>query len=420
MTKSANSGPRAGGGSGRPLARDNGGVSEASHRRPHVLTLTDVIGYGGAENIAEELAVHADPSRFRRSLCVTRPVGHVPGSDVSLRRLRDAGVEVLLLNRRGKFDLRSLRRLVQPLRSQHVDLIHAHKFGSNVWGAFLGRSLGVPVVIAHEHTWSFEGQLPRRLVDRHLVARFSDAVIAVSDADRERMVAKVKMPPEKVVVVPNGISFHSGDGDAIRQELQIGPDAPVLVQTAGLRPQKAVEVMLRAMAILLTTHPDARLLVAGGGDQSALRATATELGLGEGVCFLGARGDVPDILAAADVGVLSSDFEGMPLAVLEYMAAGLPVVATEVGGVPEIVRSGETGLLVAPRDPVALAAGLRRLLDDRALARAMGERGRSRQHERFSDQAMVRRVTDLYVRLLGERGITVPPPATAQSLAAVE
>ena len=115
-----------------------------------------------------------------------------------------------------------------------------------------------------------------------------------------------------------------------------------------------------------------------------------------------------DLLAAATVGVLSSDFEGMPLAVLEYMAAGLPVVATGVGGLPEIVREGETGFLVAPRDPAALAERIGRLLADPALAREMGERGRRRQQEHFSREAMVAAVTGLYERLLTAKGVSVP------------
>ena len=115
-----------------------------TRRRPHVLTLTDVIGLGGAERIAEELCVLADPDRFRRSLCVTRPTAHVPGSEASLARLRDAGVDVVFLERRNRFDLRPLRRLVRVVRDLGVDVIHAHKFGSNVWAALLGHALGVP------------------------------------------------------------------------------------------------------------------------------------------------------------------------------------------------------------------------------------------------------------------------------------
>lgn len=396
-------------------------MPEPTPRRPHVLTLTDTIGHGGAERIAEGLSELTDPSRFRRSLCVTRPIGHLSGAELSLERLRAVGVEVLLLDRRSRLDLRSLRHLVDVLRFERVDVIHAHKFGSNVWATVLGRALRVPVIIAHEHTWSFEGQQLRRFLDRNVVAKYSDAVIAVSEADRRRMVTEVGMPSERVVLIPNGIPGGvSGNAEAVRHELGFGPVHRVLAQTVVLRAQKAIDVMLSAMVLLRESHPDVRLLVAGPGDPQPLRAMAAQLGLSDIVRFLGPRDDVPDILAAAEIGVLSSDFEGMPLAVLEYMAAGLPVVATDVGGVPELVCDGETGLLVAPRDPAALADSLRRLLDDPALARDMGERGQRRQQEQFSSEAMVSGVTDLYVRLLRGRGIVVPDARAPRPLASVE
>lgn len=394
-------------------------MSGPTPRKPHVLTLTDVVGRGGAEAVAEELCLYADPDRFERSLCVTRPTAHVAGADASLARLRDAGVEVDRLERRGRLDMRPLGRLLSQLRSRAVDIVHAHKFGSNVWASLLGQVAGVPVVVAHEHTWSFEGQPLRRLADRHVVARLSDAVIAVSEADRRRMVAEVGMPEDRVVLIHNGVDgAGDGDGQRVRRELGLAPGVPVVIQTATLRPQKAVEVMIAATAILRRTHPDVRLVVAGQGDVARLQDVALAHGVGDAVVLLGPRFDVADLLAAASVGVLSSDFEGMPLAVLEYMAAGLPVVATAVGGVPEIVHDAETGFLVPRRDPAALADRISRLLGDPALARDMGERGRRRQREAFSRQAMVGAVGALYERLLAGKGISVP--ASARSHAAAE
>jgi glycosyltransferase involved in cell wall biosynthesis len=391
--------------------------------KPHVLTLTDAIGDGGAERVALELALGTDPARFQRSLCVTRPPFDVPSNAAAVhyRRLLDEGISVLVLNRRNRLDIRPWWRLAAYLRTRHVDVIHAHKFGSNVWAALLGRALSVPVVIGHEHTWSFEGQQLRRLLDRLVVGRLSDAVIAVSEADRARMVGLIKMPPSRVVLIPNGISWPSEtDSRAVRDELGIGSEVPVLALTAVLRPQKAIDVMLRAMAILRKTHPVVRLLLIGSGESHDLRAEAARLGVSDAVTFLGPRRNVPNILAASNVGVLSSDFEGSPLAVLEYMAAGLPVVATDVGGLPQMVEHGTTGLLVPPRDPGALAAGIARLLDEPALARAMGEQARARQRREFSSETMVRRVSDLYERLLSESGVECSHGARLGEVTAVD
>ncbi len=370
--------------------------------RPHVLTLIDSLAEGGAERVAVELATGADPRRFRRSLCITRgsltKLG--PGAGASLERLRDAEVEVFALERHSRTDVRAWARLLSYLR-EHVDVVHAHKFGSNFWGAVLGRAARVPVVLAHEHTWSFEGRPVRRQLDRRVIARLADLMIAVSDADQQRMIEVVGIPAERIVVMPNGIpSWPAGDGIRFRQECGIAPGAPVLAMTAVLRPQKAVDVMVEALAIVRRSVPAVRLLVIGQGDPSPLMELADRLGVGEAVGFLGHRPDVPEVLAAADLGVLSSDFEGSPLAVLEYMAAGLPVVATDVGGVPSIVQHGRTGLLVPRRDPPALAAAIETVLSDRELARSMGERGRSRQLTEYSSEAMCERVYELYERLL--------------------
>ncbi len=384
---------------------------------PHVLTLIDNIGDGGAERVSVELAASMDGSRFRRSLCVTRPFGRFSrqATQASLERLRAEGVEVLRLDRRGRVDVWSWGPLFSYLRSQQVDVLHSHKFGSNVWGAMLGRAARVPVVIAHEHTWSFEGQAVRRQIDRRVVGRLASAVIAVSEADRRRMIEEVGMPANRIVLIPNGTpSLPPGDGLTVREELGIEPETPVLAMIAVLRAQKAIDVMLRALAILRSSHPDVRLLVAGPGDPTELLALASQLGIPDAASFLGHRSDIANVLAAANVGVLSSDYEGSPLAVLEYMSAGLPVVATDVGGLPQMVERGETGLLVPRRDAPALAAAIERLLFDPELARSMGEGGRLRHEREFSSRAMTERVSRLYESLLlgaGAQPVTAPSPS---------
>jgi glycosyltransferase involved in cell wall biosynthesis len=374
----------------------------------HVLTVVDAIGAGGGERVAATLPTLLDPARFLRTLCVTREPDNSSseGFIAELSRLESAGVRVIFLGRSGRLDVRSLWRLARVLRTSGAHIVHAHKFGSNVWAATLGRLVGVPVVIAHEHTWSFERQLARRLIDRFVVAGLSDAVIAVSEADRRRMISIVGMPPERVTLIPNGIPEpHPRHAASVRANLGIADDAPLLVQTAVLRPQKAIGTMLEAMAILREDEPAARLVILGSGDRRALQTRAAELAVLDVVSFIGQRDDVADILAAADVGVLSSDFEGMPLAILEYMAAGLPVVSTDVGGVREVVREGETGLLVPRGDGRALAERIGRLIADPELARRMGQNGRRLQLAQFSAAAMVRETTALYDRLLAKAGV---------------
>ena len=374
-------------------------------RKLRVLTLVDKPTVtGGAERLAAVVAMKLDPARFESVLCASRQTDE-PLLD---RELEEAGIGVLALGRRSTLDLLAWRPLVSLLRDG-VDVVHAHMFGSNVWGTVLGRLSGVPVVVAHEHTWSFQGRPLRRFLDRELVARWADVFVAVSGEDRRKMIEVEGVDPAKIRLIPNGIpSPASGAGADVRTELGIEPGAPVLGVVCELRAQKALEVLFEAAALLLAEFPTLKVLVAGDGPERArLEEGARRLGVADTVLFLGIRRDVPAVLAAVDVAVLSSDYEGSPLSVMEYMAAAKPVVSTRVGGVPELVAEDVHGLLVEPRDPEALAEAVARLLRDPALARRLGAEGRRRQQREFSLEAMVGRIEDLYEELWlasGRRG----------------
>lgn len=359
-----------------------------------VVTLIDrLTAAGGGERLAAEITVRLDPSRFDRTLCVTR----VDSSSSGLRaRIEGAGVRILELERRGRLDLAAWRPLLRLLRSGQVDVLHAHMFGSNVWGMLLGWLARVPVRVAHEHTWAYEGQPVRRFLDREVVARFSDAFIAVSRADQRRMIEFEGVKPEDIVFVQNGISPVAPRGHDIRAELGISKHAPVVGAVGTLRAQKAIDVLIAAVAALKRSHPDVRALIVGSGDTDALELEARRLGVGDSVLFLGRRDDVPDILMGLDVVLSSSDYEGSPLALMEAMEAARPIAATAVGGVPDMIEEGVHGLLVPARDPEALAAAADRLLRDRAWARAMGERARERRRREFDLDVMVRTLESLY------------------------
>lgn len=365
-------------------------------RKLRVVTLVDrPTVTGGAERLAVQVAARLDRNRFESILCASRRTDE-PLLD---RELAEAGVEVLALGRRSKLDVRAWRPLVRRL--DEVDVVHAHMFGSNVWGTVLGRLKRVPVVVAHEHTWSFQGEPLRRLLDRELVGRLADAFIAVAEEDRRKMIEVEGVDPDKIRLIPNGIADpEPGDGGAVRRELGIPENAPVIGVVCELRAQKALEVLFAAAAQLRHELPELRVLVAGDGpEREGLEEEARRLDLDGTVRLLGIRRDVPALLDALDVAVLSSDYEGSPLSVMEYMAAGKPVVSTRVGGVPELVEDGVHGLLVEPRDPGALAAAIGRLLHDPAEARRLGEQGRERQQRELSLDAMVRKIEDLYEEL---------------------
>ncbi|HWT92848.1 MAG TPA: glycosyltransferase [Solirubrobacteraceae bacterium] len=384
-----------------------------------VLTLIDSVHFdGGAERLAVELATRLDRTRYAPLLCVTRGerTDREPAEEAAVAQLREAGVPVLWLERGSRADLLVWRRFVATLRRRRVGVLHAHKFGSNVWGAVMGSLAGVPAVVSHEHTWAYDDRR-RMLLDRHVVARGSDAVIAVSTEDRRRMIELEGMPAARVRYIPNGIVTPApGDGARVRAELGLADDVPLVGAIGTMRPQKAFEVLVDAAATLRERVPGVRVAIVGEGpEQERLAAQVEALGLSDTVLLLGYRADVPDVLHALDVVVNCSDFEGQPLAILEAMEAARPIVATRVGGTPDLLDDGVHALLVSPRDPAAVAEAVERLLADRGAARALGERARARRRDEFDIARTVARVEDLYAELLAAKGVGVGAGASASA-----
>jgi glycosyltransferase involved in cell wall biosynthesis len=365
-------------------------------RRLRVLTLIDRICMGGAERFAVALSAALDRDRFEPILCTSR----AGGSTLEALDVPGGPVRHLALERRSTTSLLAWAPLVRLVRRERIEVIHAHMHGSNVWATVLGRALGVPVVLATEHTWSFEGRPLRKALDRHLVGRFASSFASISEADRHRMVEVVGVPAEKVPLMPLGLVPRARpQGRTIRDELGIGSDVPVVGTISVLRPQKALHVLLEAFAAVLRARPDARLLVVGDGpERTSLEALAADLGIAPSVTLLGFRTDVARLLAAFDVFALSSSFEGTPIAILEAMHAARPVVATAVGGVP-VLLDGGCGLLVPPGDPPALAAALEKVLADPALAESVGRRAAERVAASYGFAHTVRAWENLYTEL---------------------
>jgi glycosyltransferase involved in cell wall biosynthesis len=378
-------------------------------RRTRVLMLVDSLydGTGGAERFAVGLASALPRERFEPFVCTTR------GAEGSLVEALDAaGVSHFALGRRGRFDLFPFGRLTRFLRREKVDVLHCHKFGSNVWGTLIGRAARVPVVLAQEHTWSYEGQPLRRLLDGQLVGRLADRFIAVSNEDRRRMVEVEGVAPERAITIPTGYVPRASDsGRDLRGELGLGADTPVVGTVAQLRPQKALDVLITAFARLPGDLGAARLVIAGDGpSRAALERVAADLGVADRLHFLGTRTDLAAVLGGIDVAAMSSDFEGLPLFAFECMAHRTPLVATRVGGLPDLIDE-HSGVLVPRRDPDALSKALAELLRDPARRESIADAAEQRL-DGYGMTSIAGRFAELYDTLLAERGVSGRAPST--------
>jgi glycosyltransferase involved in cell wall biosynthesis len=359
--------------------------------------LVDGIGpnAGGGERMAIGLAGALQDGGHDVTVCVTRTGA---GPESARSELEAKGVRVLCLERHGRIGLRGFRPLARHLREHRPDVLHAHKFGSNVWGVLFGRAFRIPAVIAHEQTWSYEGNPGRAMADS-AIGRLASRFVAVSSADAERMVSHERVPERKVVVIPNAyVPRPEPEGQDLRTELGLDPATPLVGTAAVLRPQKALEVLMDAFTIVSGELPDARLVIAGKGEHGeVLRSYAAGLPTAERISFLGLREDVGNVIRGLDVVAMSSDFEGTPLFVAECMTNGAALVATRVGGIPDLIEDGVTGVLVPPRDPEALARAILDLLRDPERREQIGARARER-----SADLSIDRIADRFVELYRE------------------
>lgn len=299
--------------------------------------------------------------------------------------------------------------LIRHIRRGRYNLVHTHLLKADVWGALAARLAGVPVISSkHNAEKILQNQAVGAL--HGLISLLNHRIIALSSGVAEYMTQTGRITGPRMVVIHYGLDPEppaESEASGVRRELAISSDTPLALCLARLDPQKDHATLLRAWSRVVAAHPEARLLLAGGTQLGGeayvdrLHALVHSLDLDDRVYFLGVRRDVPDLLAAADLLVMSSRWEGLGLVFLEAMNAARPIVATAVGGVPEVVRDGDTGLLVEPDDPEALSAAILRLIDDPALAHRLGQNGRVRLERDFTATAMVRNTLGLYAQIPG-------------------
>ena len=367
-----------------------------------VLFLIDRLGRGGAAQVVVNLALGLDREIYSPMVCVTRKEPAY-GQD---EMLEEANIPLIELNRSTRGDFGSWKKLWNILPD--VDILHCHESGSNFWGRLWGRMYKVPIIITHDHTAADEKHQFVHLSDR-MMSPFSDQIITVSQYDRTLSIDYEKLPVDKVVSIYNGIdvnrfSMEISQSEA-RQLCGLSQDKYLIAIIARLAPQKNHEALLVALSRL---PEDIRVktecFIIGTGDlDSTLAQRVDELDLNDQVSFLGERTDVPFILNAIDLLALPSFWECLPIVLLEALAAECPVVASPVGGVPEVLT--EVGWpMVDPEDIEGLTSAIERVLCMTMQERMLLQRnGRKLVEEKFSREANVSQVEQLYQKLLIEQ-----------------
>jgi sugar transferase (PEP-CTERM/EpsH1 system associated) len=359
---------------------------------------------GGLETWVVNFAKRIKESGFSPMVCCLE-------DNIDLgQSLKDHDIPIVTLMKKEGHDLFLPSRLAKTMRDYQPHLLHTHNWDAHLYGTVAARMTPIPVVIHTQHGAVHDRSWKNDLL-RPILGRLIDQFVGVSEgvslfAKKSRWV-----PAQRVITLVNGVDPTAyrnpvaADTTTIRQALAIPINAPVLINVARMSAVKDHTTLLEAVSMLQATSSVHLMLVGDGELCPRLKGIAVKLGIEKVVHFVGMQNHVAAFLGAADLFVLSSLSEGISLSLLEAMSAGLPVVATDVGGNPNVVVAGKTGLLVPPRNPIALAGAIQTILEDKPLATTMGYAGRARVFSHFHSNQMAIAYMDLYKKLLNKKGV---------------
>jgi len=349
---------------------------------------------------------HLDRQRCQAAIACMYGGGPMRGVFQSL------GVETANLESPGELDLRAILRAYQYIRSGRFDVVHTHLLRADLYGGLAARLVRGPGVVSTVYAIGAYRRERRRRLDGlldQLTRLWPNDVVAVCRAVRNDVVRRLRWPRSRVSVIHTGIEpadYRRDEiqGYRVRCEWGMGRARPLMVTVARLSYEKGLPTLLEAVRQLGGRCPDLACVIVGDGPmREALARRIEAAGLGDRVRLVGFRNDIPAVLAAADLFCLPSRMEGLPNVLLEAGAAGVPVVATRVGGVPEVVVDGRTGILVPPGRPEAMADAIDRLIREPALARRLADAGRKRVERRFSAEVATRKYQMLYESIAARR-----------------
>ena len=346
-------------------------------------------GPGGAEVLLVQLATELRDRGHR-----VIPVLPTPAVGWIQERFHEQGFQPEAVQLLGASMGSCISQLRSVFRRHEVGVVHSHEFTMAAFGAVAARSLGLRHVITMHGNQQMTNSWKRRMALR-VAFRLSHEVTAVSKDTRTHLVDTLGRSAESVRVIVNGVPVRTGSAEAVRKEFTLSTDTLLVLAVGGLHARKGHDVLIRALADL-DQVPCWRLIIAGQGpEMDRLQGLAESEGVAERVELVGQREDIPDLQAAADIFVMPSLWEGLPLAVLEAMLAGTPVIASRISGIPEAIRDEEEGLLVPPGDVMALRQAMVRLMADETTRSRLAKKGQERALRDFT----IRRMADDYEEL---------------------
>lgn len=376
-------------------------------KRICVVLVVDDLGYGGAERQVVELANNLDKSRFDVHVCTLS--NHIPFSN----KLRNPEHGVHIVIRKSRFDFTVVPRLAYLLRTLKADIVHGYLFSAEIASRLAGRMAGTKLVVGSERNANRIMIRKSIIFAYRLTQRCVDVIIANSDAGAKSHARIYNRPPSDYRVVHNGVDtkrFRPMDGITMRRKLGITLTCPVVGVFAAFRKQKNHSMLFRAFKLVLDSLPEVRLLIVGdqpvdsrgrlNGYRAQLDRLADDLRIRHRCVFLGHQKDTEHLYPACDITVLSSLHEGTPNVLLESMACGVPVMATNVCDNEYIIKDGEVGYLVAVGDDAGMARRMVSLLGNNALRQEMGRKARNWVLEEFSTKRLAEKTEAVYMELL--------------------
>jgi glycosyltransferase involved in cell wall biosynthesis len=363
----------------------------------HLITELDI---GGAEKLLLSLVRKLDSDRYNVI------VAYMKGEGKLAKDFKDSGIRVFDLKMKNRIDARAIIYLYRLLKRENIKILHTHLIQADICGFLAGKTAGVPVIISTRHNPDeFRKKFSIPVWLDGIFANHSDRIIAVSNAVKDFLIKHEKISPQKFAVIHNGIEpgefiFESGISGK-KKESGISLSSPVAGCIGRFDEQKGHMCFLEAIPQILEYFPDAKFIFVGEGPlRRKAERRSKELKIDRNVIFTGIRRDIPGILAIMDIFILPSIFEGFGIVLLEAMAAGKPVIASRVGGIPEIINHNLNGILVEPANSAEIAAAILNLLKEPAKMRRMGEAGREEVKKRFSADTMAKKIETLYNEII--------------------